>query len=179
MDHWKVFGYCVCALIATGGAAQADDSGFYAGASIGQARQKARGFEGNDLSYRLFGGWSFNKYLAVEGGYVDGGEQSDRLGSTDIAIESSGYYVTGLAKWPVNDWFAPYVKLGYVFYDATQTASYGSVVQHESLSNERILFGGGLEFRFKKNFSLRADYEKVNVPDAAFDIFSVVATYHF
>lgn len=179
MDHRKVLGCCICALIAAGGVAHADDSGFYVGGSVGQARQKARAFEGNDLSYKLFGGWSFNKYLAVEGGYVDGGEQRDRLGSSDIAIESSGYYVAGLARWPVNDWFAPYVKLGYVFYDATQTVSSGSVVQYESLSNERMLFGGGLEFRLARNFSLRAEYEKVNVPDAAFDIFSIVATYQF
>ena len=112
MDHWKVIGFCLCASIAAGGVAHADDSGFYAGASIGQARQKARGFEGNDLSYKLFGGWSFNKYLAVEGGYVDGGSQTDDWArscrSLQRASTSPPRQVAGRGR------FVPYVKLGYL-----------------------------------------------------------------
>ena len=54
------------------------------------------------------------------------------------------------------------------------------------LSNRNVVFriptpvfGAGLEFSFGNNFRLRAEFEKVDVPDAAFEIYSIAGTWRF
>jgi hypothetical protein len=49
----------------------------------------------------------------------------------------------------------------------------------ESTSDEKLLFGGGIEFRIGESVRLRAEYEKVDVPYADFEIYSAVFTYQF
>ena len=174
----RMMAACVVAGLMTC-AARAEDSGFYVGGSLGQSRQKSSEFEGNDTAYKLFGGWSFNKYLAVEGGYVDGGTQSDSLGLLDVDISSDGFFVQGIGKWPLGRFVAPYAKFGYVFYDATTRLSSGGQSISERESDADFIYGGGLEFKLGDNFRLRAEYEEVNLPDSAFDIFSLAATWQF
>jgi OOP family OmpA-OmpF porin len=181
MNHGKMMGACLLAAMFASAAARAeDDAGFYIGAGIGQASQEAGEFEGDDTSFKVFGGWSFNKYLAVEGGYIDGGSQSDDLGSIHAEVSSDGFFVAALAKLPLADGVVnPYVKLGYTFYDSTTTLSAGSQSISESSGDEDLLFGGGCEFKLGENFRLRAEFEKVNVPDASFEIYSIAGTWQF
>jgi len=181
MNHGKMMGACLMAAMFVSVAARAeDDSAFYIGAGVGQASQESGEFEGNDTSFKLFGGWSFNKFFAVEGGYIDGGNQSDDLGSIHAEVSSDGFFVAGLAKLPLaGGAVSPYVKLGYTFYDAKTTLSSGNQSISESESDEDLLFGGGCEFKLGENFRLRAEFEKVNVPDAAFEIYSLAGTWQF
>jgi OOP family OmpA-OmpF porin len=159
--------------------AMADDSGFYVGATVGQSRQAFSEFADTGDAFRLFGGWSFNNYFAVEGGYVDGGTQSDRVGNLDVDISSDGFFVEGLAKWPIGNIAAPYVKLGYVFYDATTTLSNGNQSFSDSEGDADFIFGGGVDFKIGPHFRLRLEYEKINLPDSAFDIISFGGSWHF
>jgi OmpA-OmpF porin, OOP family len=179
MHFRKFMGACVLAGVLLPAAAEAEDPGFYVGASIGQASQEFSGFDANDTAFKLFGGWSFNKYLAVEGGYIDGGTQSDTISQLDVDISSDGFFVEGLAKWPLGKYVAPYAKLGYVFYDSTTKLSINNQSASESESDSDFIYGGGLEFKLGENFRLRAEYEEVNLPESAFDIFSLAATWQF
>ena len=163
----------------TVGVARAEDTGFYFGAGVGQASQEFTGFEADDTAFRLFGGWSFNQYFAVEGGYIDGGTQSDSLGLLDVDISSDGFFFEGLAKLPLGKYVAPYAKFGYVFHDSTTKVSSPGGSFSESESDSDFIYGGGLEFKLGENFRLRAEYEEVNLPDSAFDIYTLAATWHF
>jgi OOP family OmpA-OmpF porin len=179
MRFRKIVGACVLAAAMTHGVARADDTGFYVGAGFGQASQEFTGFEADDTAFKLFGGWSFNKYFAIEGGYIDGGTQSDSLGLLDADISSDGFFVEGLAKLPLGKYVAPYAKFGYVFYDSTTRVSSPGGSFSESESDADFIYGGGLEFKLGENFRLRAEYEEVNLPDSAFDIYTLAATWHF
>ncbi|MBC7750805.1 MAG: outer membrane beta-barrel protein, partial [Candidatus Saccharibacteria bacterium] len=71
---------------------QADNTGWYIGANIGQSRSiidheriigglQKQGFattsisdDEYDFSYKAFGGYQFNQYFALEGGYFDLGQ---------------------------------------------------------------------------------------------------------
>lgn len=179
MKHVKwVVGGLLASLCAVA-TARADDSGFYVGASIGEASQHAEGFDGSDTSFKLFGGYEFNPYLALEGGYVDGGEQSDSDGSLKFSVKSDGFFVAGLAKLPLGKYFTPYLKVGYVIYDSTTTISSGTASISDSESDEDLLYGVGLEFKLGEHFRLRTEYEQVDVSDADFDIVSLTAAYRF
>ena len=169
---------CLAGLLACG-VAQAEDSGFYVGASFGEASQEANEFDASDETFRLFGGWSFNKYFAVEGGYIDAGTQADSIDEFDVEVSSDGFFVYGLAKLPIGDMFAPYVKLGYVFYDTTEKVSLGSLSESASESDADLIYGIGFELNTSGKLRFRAEYEEVNLPDSAFDIISVAVTYQF
>jgi OOP family OmpA-OmpF porin len=160
-------------------AAHADESAPYLGVSVGEASQSADGFDGSDTSFKLLGGYSFNKYLAAEAGYVDGGTQKDTIGALDVKASSHGYFAAVLAKLPLGNVVAPYAKLGYVVYDSTTTASSGGARFSESFHDDDLLYGIGCEFHLGKSFRLRAEYEQIDVPDADFEIISVVATFQF
>jgi OmpA-OmpF porin, OOP family len=175
----KFMRVCVVTGLVACGAARAQDSGFYVGASFGEASQDSGGFEASDKAFKLFGGWSFNRYFAVEGGYVDAGTQSDTIDQLRVDISSDGFFVEGLAKWPIGRYFAPYAKFGYVSYDSTQRLTLGSMSDSESESDADFIYGGGFEFNLTEKFRLRAEYEEVNLPDSAFDIISLVATWQF
>jgi OOP family OmpA-OmpF porin len=173
-----MLGAFAAGLLVSAGA-HADDTGFYLGVGVGEATQSNSIFHGSDTSFRGLAGYSLNKYLAAEAGFVDAGTQQDNVGALDVRTSADGTFAAVLAKLPLGNVFAPYVKLGYVFYDSTETVSNGSIKISESSSDDDLLYGAGLEFRLGKNFRLRADYEKVDVPDVAFDIYSIVAAYQF
>lgn len=178
MHTRKFFGALVAALIATVDA-NADDSGFYLGAAVGEATQSNSDFDGSDTSFKWLGGYSFSTYFAAEAGFVDAGKQKDTIGAVDVTSSSDGIFVALLAKLPLGKVVAPYVRLGYVFYDTTTTVERGSLKAFESTDGEDPIYSGGIEFRLGGNFRLRAEYEKVDVPGVDFDIVSLVATYQF
>src|SRR5580704_3405315 len=80
------------AMLLASGAAASDDSGWYAGGNLGQSRAtidearivdglKASGFtttsitdDDRHLGYKFFGGYQFDRYLALEAGYFDLGQ---------------------------------------------------------------------------------------------------------
>ena len=120
MKYSRIAAVCVLASTFAGIAHADDDAGFYLGGGVGQAREKSGPFEGDDTSYRVFGGYSFNRYFSAEAGYIDGGTTSDDIGAYRVTIESAGLYATGIAKLPIGKYFAPFGKFGYVFHHTTQ-----------------------------------------------------------
>jgi opacity protein-like surface antigen len=178
MHTRKFLGAFAAALLVSTGA-RADESGFYLGAGVGRATQSSFQFHGEDTSFRWLAGYSFNKYLAAEAGFVDGGTQKDHVGALYVKSSANGAFATVLARLPLGKVVAPYAKIGYVFYDATATATGNAIRFSERTSDDDLLYGAGLEFRLSEHFRLRADYEKIDVPDVAFDIYSIVATYRF
>jgi len=178
MNPARTAATCMTALILST-AARAEDAGFYLGAGIGQATQSEIGFEDRDTSFKVLVGYSFNRFLAAEGGYISGGQLNDTLDGFDIEIRNDGFFVAGLAKLPLGDVLSLYAKLGYVMYDSEISAKNGVNAFSIMNSDEDLLFGGGCEFRLGDNFRLRAEFEKINVPDASFEIISLGANYQF
>jgi OmpA-OmpF porin, OOP family len=184
---WKFVSGCVFAAMLAGGAVRAEDSGFYVGAGLGEARinsDDSDDFNDGDLSYRAIAGYSFNKYFSVEGGYLDGGTLEDtELGPDgfDVAQEIDAFFVAALAKWPIGENFAPFAKLGYTAYDASVTFSDPTSGLSESFSGngEELMLGIGCEYKVGEKFSLRAEWEKIRVPNVDFRILSVGATFRF
>ena len=109
--------------------AAADDSGWYIGANVGQSRAKidderitssllGRGFSGisiadddRDTGYKLFGGYKFNKNVAVEGGYFDLGKfgyaaTMDPSGTLNGNIKLKGLNLDLVGMLPITERFS-------------------------------------------------------------------------
>ena len=178
MNTRRLLGTLATGLFIAAGA-RADDAGFYLGAGVGEARQHNDVFDAGDTSFKWFAGYSFSRYFAAEAGVIDPGTQKDTIGAFDVTSSSDGVFVAMLARLPLGKIVSPYAKLGYVFYDGTETVSNGGATSRDSTDGEEQMFGGGIEFRIGESVRLRAEYEKVDVPYADFEIYSAVFTFQF
>ena len=160
-------------LIAT--PAWSQDAGFYLGASIGQSRAKdfcddSGGFscDDKDTAWKLFGGYQFNRHLAVEAGYTDLGEIGVSGVLTGVSvrgtIEVTAFELVGVGSIPVMDRFSLYGKLGLYHAETEQkiTGSLGPVTRTDNASekNTDLTFAFGARFDITRNLGVRAEWQR-------------------
>ena len=181
-------------LIAVAAPASAIENGFYIGGSIGGSSLEIRDldeelgdlqFSGSGTSYKLFAGFRFLNFLAVEGGYVDLGDPRDVVGGSgddaiDVEIGLKGWDAFAVGLLPIGpvDLFA---KFGIVSWDADIRARLipTDVVDTETESGTDAAYGIGIALRLGK-VTLRAEAKQFKIPDAD-DVymFSIGATFTF
>src|SRR5688572_7225596 len=107
-----------------------NDRGFSIGAGIGQFNVDLNEFDdvddvigdldSDDISWKIFGAYRFNRYFSVEAAYVNFGEPGDDFQSAgssgDYSVSLSGFapYVVGTIPVGPVELFG---KIGYYFYD--------------------------------------------------------------
>lgn len=155
--------------------AQAAEPGLYLGAGIGQAGIEVEGndpdtgevnFDGNDVGYKIYGGFRFVDWFGVEAAWNDFGKADD---STDVAgvpieteFETDGFDVNLVGMIPVGERFDIFGKVGYFMWDAEgrSTAFPGGSVKTDG---EDLTYGVGLQGFLLPNFGLRAEYQVYDV----------------
>ena len=157
--------------------APADESGPYVSAGLGRAEMRDRtGLGGaplvvdedkDDSSWTLGVGLRFNRYIALDLGYVDLGEVDAYLslpdrslysGRRSVAVEGKTLALVGLL--PIGHW-EPYVKAGMLFakrdsrFDG-QLLGY-SLTQRVEQDSEDPFYGAGLRYPAKEPFQIYLD----------------------
>lgn len=159
--------------------------GFYAGAGVGKASLEIDGlFDEDDTSFRVFGGYNFNRYFAVEATYFDGGKPEATFrgpgGTATVEAATSGLDVSMLGRLPIGEVFSLYGKLGFASYDADVKArANGRVVFEETGSDEDVSYGIGAAFNLGPSFELRAEYDSIQIEDGDFTFLSVNGLFKF
>jgi OOP family OmpA-OmpF porin len=137
------------------------DTGFYVGASVGQTTSDCPSGVGScddsDTGYRVFGGFRFNRNLAVEGGYAPLGEVS----GSNLKLETNAWDLVGVGIWPISPQFSIFGKLG--FYNAEAKAS-GVVSGKKSTTD--LTYGVGAQFDFARNLGLRGEWQRYSAIEA-------------
>jgi hypothetical protein len=172
--------------------ASAVENGFYIGGSIGSSSLEVRDFDEDfgafefsdgDTAYKLFAGFRFLNFLAVEAGYVDLGDPKDIIASIEgdeleVQIGVNGWDAFAVGLLPIGpvDLFA---KVGVVSWEADIRAAYNDLRDRDSDSGSDAAYGIGLALRLG-NVALRAEGERFDIGDAE-DVymFSVGATFTF
>jgi OOP family OmpA-OmpF porin len=159
--------------------------GFYVGASIGQSKIKIDGddFDANDTGFKVFGGYNFNRYFAVEATYFDGGkpDQSFRVGNTTARFEVApdGLNLSAVGRLPITDAFSLFGKLGFASYDVKVRGRVDNqTIVSGKDSDEDLSYGLGGSFHFGA-FELRAEYEGIDISDGNFSFLSLGGVYKF
>jgi OmpA-OmpF porin, OOP family len=201
----------VLALAAAAPVAMAADpaAAWYLGAGAGQSRAKlddsgisavlagsgrtagATTKDETDVSYKLFLGYQFNKYLAVEGGYFNLGEFSFATTTVPAATlrgslkNHVGTNLDMLGILPLAERFSLYGRLGIQRSKTTDLFS-GTAVSNPTPSKDRTDYklGLGAEFGFTKNVRARGEWERYRVSDGFsgrtdVDVFSASLLYKF
>lgn len=124
--------------------------------------------------FKLYGGYQFNKYLALEGGYYDLAEVSVGqvgTGSNAVsgAVDMNAFGITGVATVPLTKRTRVFVRAGAAVWNADLIRN-GVTAGTDGTD---ALFGLGAAYSFNKTFSVTADWEVIDSPNPEFNTFSL------
>lgn len=150
------------------------DTGLYLGAGGGLSKSEidSSGFSGSlddkDTGWKVFAGYQFNQYIAIEGGYYDLGKVTFNgvltTGPvTSGSFKSKAYALSAVGSLPVGDSFALLARLGLARGDQKGTVIVGGVGASASDDSTEFTYGLGLRYDLTRNMALRAQWERFRV----------------
>jgi OOP family OmpA-OmpF porin len=160
--------------------------GWYVGFSFGYSDDK--GLDDNGDTFKIFGGYRFNKFIALEGALVSlGGD----LGSNNDIIKD-GISVQAVGIWPVSKRVELLGKAGFFTWEEWQInenqfncSDFGTgfiCTEDQDKINDGTngTFGLGLNYHISKRWSLRAEWERfLDVGEGDVDMISIGSFYRF
>jgi hypothetical protein len=156
----------------------------YLGASIGSATLN-EDFDGldvddNSTAFRIVAGWSFNDYLAIEGGYHDFGdfEQTfnDASGPLTAKLSADGFTLGAAGRVPLSERIALTGRAGMFFWNGTAEINNVSQATPEDTN---LYLGAGVSLDVTKKLRLTGDWTRYELESAASGVFSVGLQYQF
>jgi len=169
-------------------AAAQDAPYFYGGLSVGQTRASldhdqiintltglAPGSLSTDersVGFKLFGGYQFNPWLAVEGGYFNLGKFGfdATVGPNTLhgRMKMQGMNLDLVATLPVTDRLSVLARAGAAYGKSRDDFSGNALAADSRLSEGRTRFklGAGLQYAFSPSVLLRGEVERYRLPDA-------------
>lgn len=165
----------------------------YVGGSIGQSDiddEIASGLitsgsvDGKDSAFKVFGGYMFNRNFGIEGAYVDLGEvsYSGFFGGSSVtggSVEVTGFNVSALGAYPINEQFSVFGKIGMFLWKAEASDTTGGVPFSAKDDGADVSFGVGVGYNFTRNLGVRAEWEMFKTDDADATLLSVGVAWKF
>ncbi len=173
--------------------AMAQDTGWYAGANIGQSKATidearitsgllgsglvAGPFDNNerDRGYKLFGGYQVNKYFSVEAGYFDLGRfgfttTTTPAGTLSGDIRLKGLNLDAVGTLHMTEKLSAFGRIG-VAYVRTEDSFVGTgavnvLDPNPSARDTNLKVGLGVQYAFTDALSVRAEIERYRINDA-------------
>lgn len=178
-------------LIAAPSFAQ-DSPYYYGGLSIGRAHSKydpgrlggsiispagtltITGSDDKDTAYKVFGGYQFNRNMAVEAGYFNLGKSSwtattTPAGTLSGQIRTQGLNVDAVGTLPLTESLAAFVRAGAQHaktsgsFDSSGGVTVTDGSPHQRGINYKV--GAGLQYAFSSALILRGEAERYRVKD--------------
>jgi len=146
--------------------------------------------DSRDPGFKVFAGYRFNRYFAVEGGYAWLGEfqattqvTAPTTGALNADIRVIGLYIDAVGMLPVGDRFAAFAKVGWLGSETrTFRSTSGTVTSglntNASTDQANLSYGLGVQYDLEKNVTLRFVWERyikvgdVNTGEFNIDLYS-------
>ena len=186
---------CLASLAALSSSAlYAQNAGhYYGGLSAGQAESKIDNERINaaligagvtstgittdrhDPAYKVFGGYQFNPYFAMEGGYFNLGKfgfnsQTTPLGSLNGQFRVDGINIDVVGSLPVNDQLSLMARMGVINGRSrdnfTSTGAVAVSNSNPEITKRDYKAGLGFAYKFSQSMSLRGEIERYKINDA-------------
>jgi OOP family OmpA-OmpF porin len=178
----KMLSRALLAVVLGGAAlsAQAADKGFYAGAGVGQSfvDETAKGgqvYDDEDTAFSVFGGYQFNRYFALEGGYANLGKIEAKPVGRDL--ETDSVFLTAVGIVPITDKFSAYGKAGFHRWNLDEAIP--ALTGETDDSGTDPTYGVGLQYRFNDKVALRTEYSRFEVGDLDEDLAQLQIRFDF
>jgi opacity protein-like surface antigen len=160
----------------------ANEAGLYLGGGLGYFRineddflDEDDDFKDNRWSWKVHAGAQFNPIFSVEAGYVDYGKLNDG----PLELEADGKFAAALVHLPLTPMFAPFGKIGYLWWDADLRGQGALSPVTASEDGSDMFYGVGLRATLSPNVQLRFEYDRMSLDDADIDMGSVSLQYLF
>jgi len=117
-------------------------------------------FSDGDNAVKLFGGWNFNRFFAVQGDFVDFGESSGFVApSVSGTSDVQGFAPSIVGTLPIGpiDLFA---RVGMMFYEVDLNLTGGRLIDE---SGEDLVWSAGIGIDIRDKASLRLEYEEYDI----------------
>jgi opacity protein-like surface antigen len=123
--------------------------------------------DGQSTGYQAFGGWRFNKYLAVEGGYTWLGEAKVQYTApgafADVTYKDQAWTLAGMGTLPFDYGLSLFGQMGVAWhYTKTQVSGQaGALPISDGATDNRaaFLWGVGAGWDFNPSVGLRMQYQ--------------------
>jgi OmpA-OmpF porin, OOP family len=176
------------AVAATGASAQGlrPDNSFYLGGALGQSKFKEwcntdgsvtfASCEDTDTSWKLLGGYRFNRYVAAEASYIHWGEVTASTTTARASADQHSYGLAAVGTVPLGPGFELFGKLGFLH---TEQETRLNAVRTSSVDRDETEFhyGLGVKYAFTKNWALRGEWE--NTDKLKVELLSIGVEYRF
>ena len=169
------------ALMAGPALAQEDDTdragrnleGFYLGGGIGDYSSSVDeinsldsiddagvDFSDGDNAMKVFGGWHFNQFFAVQADYVDFGESSGAVSpSVSGTSDVQGFAPSIVGTLPIGP-IELFARVGMMFYEVDLNLSGGQLIDE---SGEDLVYSAGIGIDVLDRLNLRLEYEEIDI----------------
>ena len=149
--------------------------GFYLGGGIGdfsaaideinkldQIDDAGIDFSDGDNATKIFGGYAFNRFFAVQGDFVDFGESSGAVSpSVQGTSDVQGFAPSVVGTLPIGP-VELFGRIGMMFYDVDLNLSGGRLIEE---SGEDLLWSVGLGIDVLDRLNLRLEYEEIDIAE--------------
>jgi OOP family OmpA-OmpF porin len=172
------------------GPARADEApGFYLGVSVGQTQvddvcDGVTSCDDTDTGFKIFGGYQFNQYFGVEGGYVDLGKASATGSGADpllgtfsgtAELETWGAFASAVATIPIGQYFGIFGKVGGAYTDSEATltgtsSTLGAGTVSASDEGFNLTYGVGAKINVSQGLSIRVEWERFQEVGGDFEV---------
>lgn len=183
--------FVFCALFFASAAAAQD---YYIGGSLGQSDVDdgvainlitSGTIDGKDNAFKLYGGGFFGKHLGAELAYVSLGDvsYSGVFGTAPVQngkVETWGYNVAAVARFPVTARLSIFGKLGVFLYESESSDITAGAPSGGTLRGwEGGSLGVGALWRFTPHLGARLEWERFPMEDADASLVSLGVQYNF
>jgi OOP family OmpA-OmpF porin len=149
-------------------AALAQESRPYLGGALGQSKFKEwcdptlAACDDKDSTWKLFGGYRFNRYFAVEGSYVDWGEVTATTTTGErVAADQHSYGIAAVGSLQIGPQFTVFGKLG-LLRTEQETRRITPPASSRERKETELHYGLGVRYSLTKNWGLRAEWENTD-----------------
>jgi opacity protein-like surface antigen len=137
---------------------------FYAGLGIGRSRYSDFSKDSGDMNsegWKFLVGYQLNKYLGIEGGYVNLNDMTSTLGTVRSNIDTDGWALGAVVRYPVTSKISVLGKVGgaYLLSDINTKNGAALTVRTKDDSFEPN-YGLGFSYALMDNLDLRLEWER-------------------
>ncbi len=118
--------------------------------------------DGNDTSFKMYGGYRFHENAAFEVSFQDLGKLRDDDGPLTTTAESKGINLSLVGIIPTGDLGYFYGKAGYMLHSTDYNRIRRGVTESSDDDDTDFTYGIGYAFTFGEKYDFRIEYESLN-----------------
>lgn len=146
---------------------------WYGGLGVGQSNYDVDGDSANTRSegWKAYAGYQFNKYLGVEGGYVNLNDMTATSGTVTANVDTDGWTLAAVVSYPLTDKLSVMGRLGAAYLLADISTKDGAALAVRSGEDDyEPNYGVGVRYAVFDNLGLRAEWERFDRDDVDIDL---------